>query len=85
MHEKAFAETTPRLFVHTQLINLLGSDRATGRCYVEVRNLGATMEWLGLGYFEDEYVKQGEQWKFAARHHGLDGLEAELSLRTFIP
>jgi uncharacterized protein (TIGR02246 family) len=30
MHEKALSETTPRLFVHNQIINLLGSDRATG-------------------------------------------------------
>jgi uncharacterized protein (TIGR02246 family) len=50
-HEKAVAETNPRLFVHTQIVNLLGVDRATGRCSVEVRNVTLTMEWLGLGYF----------------------------------
>src|ERR1700689_1825666 len=32
MHEKALAETTPRLFIHNQIVNLLGGDRATGRC-----------------------------------------------------
>jgi uncharacterized protein (TIGR02246 family) len=85
MHEKALAGTTPRLFVHTQLINLLGADRATSRCSVEVRNLRVTMEWLGVGYFEDECVKVSEQWKFAVRHHGFDGLDAKLYLRMFIP
>jgi uncharacterized protein (TIGR02246 family) len=85
MHEKALAETKPRLFVHTQLINLLGSSRATSRCCVEVRNLGLTaVEWLGVGYFEDEYVKLGEQWKFAVRHHGFEG-DAKVHLRMFLP
>ncbi len=85
MHEKALAETNPRLFVHTQIVNLLGVDRATGRCSVEVRNMTVTMESLGLGYFEDEYAKVGDQWKFASRYHTFDGLDDKLYLRTFIP
>ncbi len=84
MHEKAFAETTPRHFLHNQIVNLLGSDRANGRCCVEVRNLRVTLEWLGIGYFEDEYLKQGDQWKFAARQHTFDGLDSKVYLRTFI-
>ena len=83
-HEKAFAQTNPRLFVHTQIVNLLGADRATGRCCVEVRNMGITLEWLGLGYFEDEYAKVGDQWKFTSTHHSFDGLDDKLYLRTFI-
>ena len=85
MHEKAFAETTPRLFVHNQIVNLLGADRASGRCAVEVANLGFTMEWLGVGYFEDQYAKQGDQWKVTARHHTFDGLDSKIFLRTFMP
>jgi hypothetical protein len=84
MHERAFAETTPRLFVHNQIVNLRGADRASGRCYVEVRNLKVTLEWIGVGYFEDEYVKQGDQWKFAARHHTFEGIDDKVYLRTFI-
>ena len=84
MHEKAVAQTNPQLFVHTQIVNLLGVDRATGRCAAEVRNLRTTMEWLGLGYFEDEYAKVGDQWKFTSRHHSFDGLDHKLYLRTFI-
>jgi uncharacterized protein (TIGR02246 family) len=50
MHEKALTETTPRLFVHTQLINLREGGRATSRCSVEIRNLNpskVSVEWLG--------------------------------------
>jgi uncharacterized protein (TIGR02246 family) len=84
MHEKAVAKTNPRLFVHTQIVNLLGVDRATGRSSVEVRNMRLTMESLGLGYFEDEYAKVANQWKFTSRYHSFDGLDDKLYLRTFI-
>jgi hypothetical protein len=43
------------------------------------------MEWLGVGYLEDEYAKQGEQWKVRARNHTFDGLDSKIFLRTFIP
>ena len=85
MHEKALAETTPRLLIHNQIVNLLSGDRATGRCCVEVRNVDITMEWLGLGYFEDEYAEVDNQWKFTARYHTFDGLDDKVYLRTFIP
>ncbi|MGO9452761.1 MAG: nuclear transport factor 2 family protein [Candidatus Binataceae bacterium] len=85
MHQKAVAKTNPQLFVHTQIVNLLGADRATGRCAVEVRNVTVTLEWLGLGYFEDEYAKVGDQWKFTSRYHTFDGLDDKLYLRTFMP
>jgi hypothetical protein len=85
MHEKALAETTPRLFTHNQIVNLAGADRATGRSSVEVRNLSFTMEWIGIGYFEDEYAKVGSEWKFTKRYHTFDGLDDKVYLRTFIP
>jgi len=85
MHEKALAETSPRLFVHNQIVNLLGRDRASSRCGVEVRNLDLTMEWIGVGYFEDENIKLGDSWKFSSRHHSFDGVDTKLYLRTFIP
>jgi hypothetical protein len=25
------------------------------------------MEWIGTGFYDDEYAKVGEQWKFASR------------------
>jgi uncharacterized protein (TIGR02246 family) len=85
MHEKALAETTPRLFIHNQIINLLGKDRASSRSCVEVRDVRVTIEWIGLGYFEDEYAKVGDEWKFTARNHSFEGLDEKVYLRTFIP
>jgi uncharacterized protein (TIGR02246 family) len=83
-HEKALAETTPRIFVHNQIVSLLGGDRATGRCYVEVRDAKTGMDWIGAGDFQDEYAKVGDEWKFSARHHTLDGIDSKIPLRTFI-
>jgi len=85
MHEKALAETTPRLLIHNQIINLLGGDRARGHSCVEVRNVRITMEWIGLGYFEDEYAKVGNEWKFATRYHSFEGVDDKVYLRNFIP
>ena len=85
MHEKALAETTPRLFIHNQIVNLLGGGRATGRSAVDVRNVRVTLEWIGVGYFEDEYAKVGNEWKFAKRYHTFDGLDEKVYLRTFVP
>lgn len=85
MHEKALAETTPRLFVHNQIVNLLDGGRATSRCSVEVYNRGLTMDRIGIGYFEDEHVKVGDEWKFAMRRHTFDGIDEKVYLRTFMP
>jgi hypothetical protein len=42
------------------------------------------MDWIGAGYFEDEYTKEGDQWKFAARQHSLDGIDYKTPLRIFM-
>jgi hypothetical protein len=60
-------ELTPRPYIHNHVIDLAGGGRATGRCYVELRNLKKNMEWVGSGYYEDEYVKVGDGWKFKSR------------------
>ena len=60
-------ELTPRPYIHNHVIDLKGGDRASGRCYVELRNLKKNMEWVGSGYYEDEYVKVGDGWKFKSR------------------
>jgi hypothetical protein len=60
-------ELTPRPYIHNHVIDLAGGDRATGRCYVELRNLRNNMEWVGSGYYEDEYVKVRDSWKFKSR------------------
>lgn len=58
---------TPRPYIHNHVIDLKGGGRATGRCYVELRNLKNNMEWVGTGYYDDEYVKSGDDWKFKSR------------------
>ncbi|MGH7841322.1 MAG: nuclear transport factor 2 family protein [Candidatus Binataceae bacterium] len=58
---------TPRPYIHNHVIDLAGAGRATGRCYVELRNLKQNMEWVGSGWYADEYVRVGEDWKFKTR------------------
>ena len=84
VYEKALAEIDPRLFIHSQIIDLLGTNRATGRCYVEVFSAQYGMERVGLGYYEDQYAKIGDKWKFASRHCCLDSIDTAVSLRTFM-
>jgi hypothetical protein len=58
---------TPRPYIHNHVIDLQGNGHATGRCYVELRNLKKNLEWVSSGYYEDEYVKNGDEWKFKSR------------------
>lgn len=81
VYEKALAEIDPRLFIHSQIVDLLGADRATGRCYVEVFSAKYGMERVGLGYYEDQYAKVGDKWKFASRRYFLDSIDTVVSLR----
>lgn len=60
-------DITPRPYIHNHVIDLKGGGRATGRCYVELRNLKKNMQWTGTGFYEDEYIKTGDTWKFKSR------------------
>jgi SnoaL-like domain len=85
VYEKALDELDPRLFIHSQIVDLLGASRATGRCYVELFSARYGMERVGLGYYEDEYAKVGDQWKFTSRRYFLDTIDTAVSLRrTFM-
>ncbi len=53
------------------MIELKGAGCASGRCYVEVRDAAKNMELLGTGYYNDEYVKVGDVWKFQSRSANL--------------
>ena len=68
---KSFAEgiksLTPRPYIHNHVIDLKGGGRASGRCYVEIRDASNNMAWLGTGFYHDEYVKLGDNWKFQSR------------------
>lgn len=68
MYSEGLGNLTPRPYIHNHVVELGYYGRATGRCYVELRNASRNMEWAGTGYYLDEYVKVGEQWKFASRY-----------------
>jgi hypothetical protein len=57
----------PRPYIHNHVIELKGDGRASGRCYVEVRDASKNFDLLGTGYYNDEYVKVGDEWKFQTR------------------
>ena len=81
VYEKAIAEINPRLFIHTHVVDLLGENHATGRCYVEVYSATLGMQRVGWGYYEDEYIKTGSKWKFRGRRYFLDVIDTKISLR----
>jgi len=60
MYEGALGDVQPRPYIHNHVVDLKGATRAIGRCYVELRSFARAMEWIGSGYYEDEYVKVGE-------------------------
>jgi hypothetical protein len=85
VYEKAIDELDPRLFIHTHIIDLIDGHRATGRCYAEVFSAKVSMRRIGLGYYQDDYAKKGDKWKFASRRYFLDTIDIDVSLRkTFM-
>jgi hypothetical protein len=82
MYEKLVSDVHPRPYVHTHVVELRSENSATGRCYVEMRSAKLEMEWLGSGYYEDDYTKVREEWKFASRR--LIEIGMGPSLRTFM-
>jgi hypothetical protein len=67
MYKEALASVTPRPYIHNHVIELKGGGRATGRCYVELRDASNNMNWIGTGFYHDDYAKVGEHWKFQSR------------------
>ena len=67
MYEQALGDLTPRPYIHNHVVDLLDGNKATGRCYVELRDASQQMEWIGTGYYDDGYVKVDDTWKFASR------------------
>ena len=60
-------EMQPRPYIHNHVVDLVDAERATGRCYLDLRSAKNEMAWLGAGYYNDEYRKVGGRWKFASR------------------
>jgi hypothetical protein len=67
MYKEGLANLTPRPYIHNHVVELQGNGRATGRCYVELRDASNDMNWIGTGYYHDDYTKVGDQWKFQSR------------------
>jgi hypothetical protein len=68
----------PRPYIHNHVVELLGEGRARGTCYVELRSETRGMDWVGTGYYDDEYVREAGAWKFKARHyHAVTGTRPE--------
>ena len=66
-YREGLASLSPRPYIHNHVVELKGDGRASGRCYVELRTAADNMNWIGTGFYNDEYVKVGDQWKFQSR------------------
>ncbi len=53
-------------FVHNHVIELDG-DRATGRCYLDLRCTIDGRSMTGVGYYDDVYSRVAGRWKFRSR------------------
>ncbi|HJU28083.1 MAG TPA: nuclear transport factor 2 family protein [Candidatus Binataceae bacterium] len=60
-------ELTPRPYIHNHVLELKGDGRASGRCYVEIRDAQHNFDWAGSGFYDDDYVKEDGGWKFKSR------------------
>jgi ketosteroid isomerase-like protein len=72
MISEALGTMQPRPFIHNHVIELLGPDRATGTCYVEVHMTREGKKWRMVGWYDDEYAKTGGEWKFQSRNVTID-------------
>src|SRR5271163_3064224 len=72
MISSGLATMKPRPFIHNHVVNLLGPDRATGTCYVEVRMIRDGKKWSLSGWYDDEYAKVDGDWKFKSRRINID-------------
>jgi len=61
------ADFMPRPYIHNHVVELLEKDYAKGRCYLDLRSARNNMDWLGAGYYEDEYRLSPTGWKFQSR------------------
>ena len=48
------------------MIDLHG-DHASGNCYLDLRGSLEGRSMIGAGYYDDEYVRVGGEWKFHSR------------------
>jgi hypothetical protein len=82
MYTDALAALSPRPYIHNHVIELKGGGRASGRCYVELRDASNNMNWLGTGFYDDEYIKVGDAWKFLSRRQKAVHMEPRMAAVT---
>lgn len=80
-YKEGLSSLTPRPYIHNHVIELHDNGRATGRCYVELRDASHNMSWLGTGFYNDEYVKADGEWKFKSRRVQLVHGEGRMANR----
>ena len=62
-------------FVANHVVDLDG-DRASGRCYLDLRASIEGQRRIGGGHYDDDYVRTRAGWRFASRRLVLRFLEA---------
>jgi len=77
-YKDGLAALTPRPYIHNHVVDLKGGGRASGRCYVELRDASNNLSWLGTGYYHDEYVNVGDTWKFQSRRAQMVHMEPKM-------
>jgi hypothetical protein len=81
-YKAGLASLTPRPYIHNHVIELSGPNQASGRCYVELRDASNNLSWLGTGYYNDEYIKIGDTWKFQSRRAQMVHMEPKMTAGT---
>ena len=63
-----------RHVISNRLVDLVGKDAARGSCYVTtlIKTPDNGLAVLSIGRYEDEYVRQGGQWRISRRRIILD-------------
>jgi hypothetical protein len=73
-YTQVFAAQEFRPMIHNHVIDLDG-DRATGTVYLDVQATLDGVDKVGLGYYQDHYVRTAAGWEFRSRL---------LTLHTFV-
>lgn len=57
----------PRPFIHNHVVDLHTPTTASGRCYLDLYSARANLSSIGAGYYEDNYILDGDRWRFGSR------------------